>query len=300
MSSLGAPSAVERTRLLLAVPAGTGPQPDGAATRSRLARSLAPVMERVPAGDPAVITVATLRRALMEPERLVRPEAPFRWRPAFVRRSLGLAAVEACAAGRFRAPAQAVGPIADEAVSEWQRTGWRAFHWEPWLAGLARGARAVVLADAVGWASGLWASLDWAVLAPDVRFGGAYDQWTCPGTRTVRLKARSELRVPLAEPVSGSGHGQSHERRTALVSVRSGCPAPGWADELAFVALVAGVRSPSHPVPARVMGLWLDAGIHRCVEIDALSIDRVTDRVVATVGALAEARLSCRPAPGRP
>ncbi len=257
-------------------------------------------MERIPAGDPAVITVATLRRALMEPERLVRPEAPFRWKPAFARRSLGLAAVEACAAGRFRAPAQAVGPIADEAVSEWQRTGWRAFHWEPWLAGLARGARAVVLADAVGWASGLWVSLDWTALSPDVRFVGAYDQWACPGTRTIRLKARSELRVPLAAPVPSPVRGPSPDRHAALVSVRSGCPAPGWADELVFVALVAGVRSPSHPVPVRVMGLWPDAGIHRCVEIDAFSVDRVTDRVIATVAALAEARLSCRPAPGHP
>ena len=32
---------------------------------------------------------------------------------------------------------EAVGPISGEAVAEWERTGWRTFHWEPWFAGLA-------------------------------------------------------------------------------------------------------------------------------------------------------------------
>ena len=38
-------------------------------------------------------------------------------------------------------------------MSEWRQTGWRTFHWEPWLAGLPAGARAVVLAEAVTWAT---------------------------------------------------------------------------------------------------------------------------------------------------
>jgi hypothetical protein len=223
------------------------------------------------------VSLPLLRTARTAPEWLARPEEPFTWKPLFVRRSLGLAVVGACASGRFRAPADAVGPVVDEAVAEWGRTGWRTFHWEPWVAGLTPGARAVVLADALCWATALWSSLDWAALSRAPRFGGVDDQWICPASRTLRLKARAEVRVPLGE---GS----------ALVSVSTGCPGTGWADELAYLALVAGMRSPTRPIPARVMGLWPDAGFHSSVDIDHRSLDGAVDRVVATVAATVEAR----------
>ena len=289
-------TALERTRALVAPPSGADLHSVGTAARLRLTAALPPLVERLPAGDQVVVTVPTLRQALVDPDRLARPEEPFRWKSAFVRRSLGLAVVEACASGRFRAPARAVGPIADEAVAEWERTGWRTFHWEPWLAGLTSGARAMVLADAVGWATGVWSLLDWRSLASDAQVGGAYDQWVSPAPRTIRLKARSEVRVPIPGSDPDTAHEPTSGPRTALVSVSGGCPTPGWADELAYLALVAGLRSTSRPVPARVMGLWPDAGIHRCVEIDAVALDRVTDRVVATVAAVVEARLAAVPA----
>jgi hypothetical protein len=72
--------------------------------------------------------------------------------------------------------------------------------------------------------------------------------------------------------------------------VSTGCPGTGWADELAYLALVAGMRSPTRPIPARVMGLWPDAGFHSSVDIDHRSLDGAVDRVVATVAATVEAR----------
>jgi hypothetical protein len=265
---------------------------DGAEARVRLAATVTPLMEGAASGSPVVVTGRSLRNALVDPDRLTRPPEPFRWKPAFVRRSLGLAVVEACASGRFRAPADAVGAIAEGAVAEWERTGWRTYHWEPWLAGLASGARAVVLAETVGWSTSLWSSLDWPRLVPDVQVGGPYDQWVCPGARAVRLKARPDLRVPL---VTGRGGAKAADEPPpalpmALVTVEGGAPAPGWADELAFLALVAGLRSPTRPLPPRVMGLWPDAGVHRCVDIGTVAVDRVLERVAATVAAVVTAR----------
>src|ERR1700683_5308005 len=178
-----------------------------------------------------VVTLPTLRQVLVRPDSLMQPGEPFEWKPVFVRRSLGLEVVSACAARRFRAPADAVGPVADEAGGDWERTGWRGFYWEPWLAGLAPGSRAMVLAEAVGWATSLWSSLDWKAFSPPPHIGGTDDQWNCPAARIVRLKGRCEVRVPLAqEPTSTTRENTDRENSvaspTALVSLSSGCPGP--------------------------------------------------------------------------
>ncbi len=278
----------DRTRALVAPPSTSV---DGDA-RTNLGRQLVarmgPLVAPLPSAVPLTISLPLLRQARATPGSLVAPEEPFAWRPAFVRRSLGLAVVAACAGGRFRTPLDAVGPVATEAVDRWEQTGWRTFHWEPWMAGLAPGARAMALAEAVSWASSLWSSLDWAELGPRSQFGGEDDQWACPSTHTVRLKARSELRVRL----DGRGSGPvvaGSQGRVALVSVSGGCPSEVWPAELAYLALVASLRSPSRPVPARVTGIWPDTGEARSIELDeqalAAAVDLVVDGVAAVVGA---------------
>jgi hypothetical protein len=134
--------------------------------------------------------------------------APFRWSPVTVRRSLGLAALDACVAGSFRTPAEAVVGMADDAVGAWRRTGWRRFHWEPWLAAAGPGARAAVLAEATTWTSFLWPMLDWRGLTEErrVRFGAPARRVTLTGSPVVRLRARSDVRVdPLG--TDGDRHG---------------------------------------------------------------------------------------------
>jgi hypothetical protein len=221
-----------------------------------------------------------LRRARYRPERLGRPDGPFRWKPAFVRRSLGIAAVRACATGQFRGPADAVGPLADRAVEEWRRSGWRTFHWEPWFAGLGPGGRASVLGEAACWASPVWGALDWARLGPAAELGRPDDRWTVPGADAVRLRGRSEARVAVA------GSDGRRSGVAALLSVACGCPGDGWRDELAFLALVAGLAAPSLPVPVRAVGLWPESGDLRAVEIDAAALGGAADRVIATVAAV--------------
>ena len=177
-----------------------GPTPLGdgirARLRDRLISGIASVADRMPRGDHVVVTSNLLRLARTRPESLTSTEESFVWKPVFVRRSLGLAVVDACLTGRFATPMEAVAPVSSEAVAEWERTGWRTFHWEPWFAGLGPGARAAVLADAVTWATSLWSSFDWKALPQPVELGGAYDQWSCPVPRSVRLKARARLHLP--------------------------------------------------------------------------------------------------------
>ena len=253
-----------------------------ARVHQRLVDGVIGAVDGTAAGSPVEVTLPLLRRARTRPETVGLAEPAFTWKPAFARRSLGLAAVRACAAGRFRGPADAVGPLAAEAVDEWRRTGWRTFHWEPWFAGLGSGARAVVLAEAVTWSTPLWASADWAALGPRAVVGGADDLWTCPGPRTVRLKGRCEARVacsgaPAPGPASGG----------ALVSVSGGSPGPGALDELAYLALVAGVRSPGEPPPARVVGLWPESGESLTAHIDEEALGAAADRVVEVVALVA-------------
>ncbi|MGO9030046.1 MAG: hypothetical protein ACLQOZ_15640 [Acidimicrobiales bacterium] len=245
------------------------------AVRDRLLAAAPGLVERLPPGEQVVLTIALLRQLGRATPGPVRTDEPFAWKPAFVRRSLGLAAVEACLAHRFRAPAEAVGPVAAQAVAEWERSGWRTFHWEPWLATLGGGARSAVLAEATTWASTLWTSLDWGQFRDPPRLGGPDDQWVCAASRTVRLKGRSEVRAFLpARP----GRSRAGPLATAMVSMAGGTPRPGCEVGLGYLALVAALRSPSRPAPARVIGIWPDAGQHRVVD--------VTDRLLMDAGEL--------------
>ncbi len=276
----------ELTAAILAPPLAPIGHGDRQLVRHNLTNAIPAMVENLPLGDQVVVTLAMLRQVARDPAALSRPEEPFAWKPAFVRRSLGLSAMDACINHRFSSPTEAVGPIADQAVSEWSRTGWRTFHWEPWIAALHPAARSAVMAEAATWATTLWSSIDWHRFDSPLGLGGPDDQWVCTAARTVRLKGRSELQVPL-EATHGGG-----AESTALVSVAAGIPRTGWETELGFLALVASLRSPTRPVPSRVVGLWPDAGQYRSVDITSGVLTAAGDRVIACIGAVVDARMS--------
>ncbi len=253
-----------------------------------LRAGVARAVDGLPRGPRIDVTLRTVRLAGSCPSAVGIPEPPFVWKPILARRSLGLAAVRACAAGRYRGPAEAVRPLAEAALEEWRRTGWRTYFWEPWFAGLGPGGRAVVLAEGVGWATSLWAGLDWSLLHGRAQPGRADESWTCPGPRAVRCKARTELRVA-SDPARGAHGKHGGTGGTALVSLSAGCPGPVWQEELAYVALVDGLGSSTHPAASRVLGLWPDAGIRRVLEVDEPLLHAAADRVVTTVAAAAVA-----------
>ncbi|MGA8369582.1 MAG: hypothetical protein WB765_05595 [Acidimicrobiales bacterium] len=289
--------------------------------RDRLLSAVPPLVEDLPAGEQVVITLPVLRQARQGVDITLGSDQPFAWKPTFVRRSLGLAAIESCLQHRHATPAEAVGAVADEALATWARTGWRTFHWEPWFGGLPTGGRSVVLAEAATWATALWSALDWNQFASMPLTGGPDDQWICTAARTVRLKGRCELRVGITPPeccrlgqhgavgsgdgavgsgdgAVGSGEGAARSRNdstcppTALVSVSGGVPAEDSRADLGFLALVASLRSPSRPVPARVAGLWPDVGAHRMLDVDGEVLGVAADKVIATVSQWAASRRS--------
>ncbi|HEY5110332.1 MAG TPA: hypothetical protein VII96_12055, partial [Acidimicrobiales bacterium] len=248
--------------------------------RARLESGVAHAAAGLAPGVSLEVGLPLLRRARYQPEQLGLADEPFAWKPAFVRRSLGLELVRACAQGRYRGPAHAVGPVADRAVEEWRRTGWRTYHWEPWLAGLGAGARSVVLAEAIVWATPLWATFDWAALLGTAELGAPDDRWSSAAGGPVHLKGRVEARV------------RPHGNRPSLVSVASGRPGDGWRDELAYLALVAALAAADRPVPSRVVGLWPECGYRLAVEIDEAALAGAVDRVVDTVAVVADVRMS--------
>ncbi len=266
------------------------PGPVDAVTRDRVLERLVEGVGRatsdLPPGDRIEVTLAAVRRGHSCPTTVGLPESDFEWKPAFARRSLGLAAVRACVEGRFRGPAAAVGPLAEEAIDEWRRSGRRTFHWEPWFAGLGAGGRAAVLAEAATWATPLWAGFDWSEIGSRSIVGGADDLWTCPGQVSVRLKGRCEVRIGGGGPeVSGFPVGTA-----ALVSLSSGGPGDGWREELGYLALVAVLSTTGRPAPVRVTGMWPDTGARRTVTVDEDLLAAAAERVVATVALLCAAR----------
>ena len=265
---------------LLAPPTFELDQPTMVRVREQLESGIADALAGLAPGDAIEVGLPLLRRARYHPELLNLADQPFAWKPAFVRRSLGLEVVRACAQGRFRGPADAVGPVADHAIEVCRRTGRRTVHWEPWLAGLGQGARSVVLAEAVAWATPVWVAFDWAVLLAAAELGGPDDRWTSPKGGAVHLKGRVEARV------------RSDRGRSSLVSVASGRPEDGWRDELGYLALVAALGADDLPVVSRVIGLWPECGYRLVVEIDEAALTGAVDRVVDTVAAMADVRNS--------
>jgi hypothetical protein len=281
--------AKELSRAIVAPPSARVDEAGRQRLHHRLVTGLARQVEQLPEGEELEITLPVLRRALAHPDLLLGPGEQFVWQPKFVRRSLGLAVVRACVEGHFRSPAEAVGPVASGAVDEWAQTGWKAFYWEPWMAGLSPAARAMVLADAVSWSTSLWTSLDWSLFGSDVQLGGPDDKWVLPVPRLVRLKSRCELRV--ATPATGAPAAGAGLGPPSFVSLAGGTPSPSWRDELAFLALAA-LRAESPPLPVRIAGLWPDAGTHRVVELDERALESAVDRLLEAVCTLVNARLS--------
>ncbi len=279
-------SAAAATQALLAPPVVTLAEPVWRRVDEHLCAGVAQALDGSPRGPRVDVTLRTVRLAGSCTSAVGIPEPRFVWKPFLARRSLGLAAVRACAAGRYRGPAEAVAPLAEAALEEWRRTGWRTYYWEPWFAGLGPGARAVVLAEGVGWATSLWTGLDWGLLHGRAEPGRAGGCWSSPGSRTVRCKARTELRVA-CPPARGVRSPHRGAGGTALVSLSAGCPGAEWQEELAYIALVDGLGSSTHPVGTRVLGLWPDAGIRRILEVDEPLLHAAADRVITTVSAAA-------------
>ena len=169
-------------------------------------------------------------------------DEPFTWSTHTARRALGLAAVRLLVAGRARSPVEAVEARLDES-SRWVRDGSSCTsQLDRWLAGLSRGGRAGVGAEAVTWATRLWCALDWSAFStPPVI--GRDRWWDSPHSALLALRGRADVRTERSHLVVLSG-----PRRSSVGA------------ELALVTLVESLRARSGAVPGRVVGWWPDSG----------------------------------------
>lgn len=251
--------------------------------RQRVAASLERAVGTLSGDNVNSVSAQALHRAgLPTPgSELTERDTSFSWRPDRVRRTLGLLAAARYLQGDADSVADAVDRSAELAVSTWRRTGRMRHYWEPWLAVLGAPIRAEVLAQATTWAAGLLTSINWSVLRGWFEIGPHDALWALPPDHHVRLKSRSDVRVVLSpcadheclppQAPAGLGH---HE---ALVIVMGGCPSPIAEATLSYVALVEGLRHATRPLPARVGGLWPDAGEFRVVDIDASRLAAAID-----------------------
>ncbi len=161
------------TDVLLA-PAAAGVEPEGwARVRDRLVAGLVDAAAGRGGDVDVEVGVRQLRRARYRPELLGLPEEPFAWKPAFVRRSLG----HRRGAGLRRGAVPGAGGGGRPAGRRGGRgvAALRLAHLP--LGAVVRRARgrrpAPVLADAVTWATPVWAAFDWAAPGPLRRAGWA-------------------------------------------------------------------------------------------------------------------------------
>lgn len=239
--------------------------------RERLVAGVSALPGMSEPGPPLVIDVYKLGRALSCPDQCAGTEDEFRPNPALVRRAVGILALSRAVKRRPpMAPADAVAELLAEvedgsAIGD-PAYGSGAFWWGPWYVSLDPWAKSVVLAEASRWASAAWSAVDWQVIGGVPSMGG-YEWWDVPPNRRVALKGRADVVIRLGNGTAG----RVGEHSSALV-VCSGLPPGTWGVELAFPALVTGMRRGPRALPGRVVGIWPECGQVRVLDTDETSL----------------------------
>lgn len=239
---------------------------DAAATAASAGRAL-------PATRAARVDAWFLERARHDPASLRAPTEPFSWSPRAVRRSLALAVVGACVAGRFADPVHAAPVVAEAAVHRWEVTGDREFGWEPWYAGLGSGGRAVTLADAVAWATAIASLTSWT-RRDGVDFAGSRERARVGRAPGVLIAGQFDALIP-----AGAGG------PTGIV-IAGGAPRGDVEARLVLPALARSLRPGGQPLPARVLGIWPEAQMSLLVDVDRDALERTADAVGAALVAV--------------
>jgi len=279
-ASLSVPRAVLLADVLLAPADGVISPEDLTRLRDALGRDLQAVAADLPPGERLRLDAFAMRTARRHPERCAAGNDSFTPSPRTCRRAVGVAAVARCVRGVAPGPVAAVADVLDQGVDDLGAPGGasRAPWWAGWYAGLPRGARAVVQAEATTWATRLLTALEWRRFPRPAVVGGRDDWWQCPGGPQLTLQGRAEVRVQA-------------DRRLALLVVGSGrCP-EDWRLELGFPGLVAALVRDAAAAPCRVVGVWPDSGQVRVLRLDVAALEATATAVVSAVGTWVDARI---------
>ncbi len=280
----GVPLSLPRARVLAgALLAPAPPAVPGtrlAEVRSYLERELPLLAAGVPASRELRVDSYRLDLVLHRPERSG-SVGTFSPSPARCRRSIGLAAVERCVRGRSPNPGAAVAEILAEGVGAVVHPtgGVRAPWWASWFRELPLGARGVVQAEAVTWASQLWTAFEWSGFERQPALPGSDDWWHCPGARQVTFRGQAEVRA------------WTGGRPVLAVVGRGLAPPVRWRAELGFPALVAALARGERAAPARVVGIWPATGQIRILPVGLAALREAASAAVSAVATLVDAQL---------
>lgn len=187
-------------------------------------------------------------------ERAGRSGAQFRWSPGTARRSLGNAALR-------RATMQPItirDAVRDElgeqmlrAASGYSRSG----SLSHWLAGAPHPVIGLVTAEAVNWSTQLheiaqWLEAPWTIPMSDAYYDVA--------TARTTLRARRDLVV-------------QRDGARVVLRVRSGSPGKSAGPGLRADLTIEALSDHDGVAPARVIGLWPEAGV--CLSVDGTMSD---------------------------
>ena len=265
--------------VLEAAPEGEIAAPDLAAVVDDLGRALQGLAGELPAEERLVVDAFMVRTARRQPERLASTGDGFVTSPRTCRRAIGVVAAARCARGLAPGPQVAVAEVLAAAL-ETDGAGALAPSpwWAPWYRTLTPGARAVVAAEAITWATQMLTVLDWRALDGAAAIGGRDDWWQCPGPRRVALRGRAEARLLVG-------------RRPVLLVMGAGSCGEDWRPELAFPALVSALGRAAPAAPCRVVGVWPQSGQVRVMAVDAGVLRSAADIVVAAAATWVDTRL---------
>ncbi len=216
--------------------------------------------------------VPTVRHRTLEAwsvEQPGRTSRPFAWSALTARRALGRGAVSRLVRGDHARLADALAAELEEHIDR-ARTGYsRSGSLSAWLARLDASGHAVAVQAADGWARSLL-ELTRGVASWSVPVTDAY--YDVPRARTT-LHGRRDLIT-----------------EGALVRVRPGRPGPRAGAGLRVDLLVASLAHPRQEIPARVVGVWAEAGLALWVPGTAEEVRRGARYVLGAAAApLAEA-----------
>lgn len=188
-------------------------------------------------------------------ERAGQPTGPFRWNPMTARRVLGNAASRRVLAQPALSITEAVGDeIADQllrATSGYCRAGSLAY----WLSGESGPVHGLVIAEAVNWASATMEAAQqilspWRIAPSDAYYDVAAARTTLRGRRDLIIERRGER---------------------IIIRLRAGAPGKSAGPGLRADLTIDALASPSGSAPARIIGLWPEAGV--CLAVDGTMDD---------------------------
>lgn len=250
--------------------------------RDDLGRDLQALGADLPPGHRLQIDTFKILVAHRRPERCMSSDEAFVASPRRCRRAVGLAAVNRCVRGLSPGPSAAVAEtlaagLEDASVAAGTAAA-RAPWWAQWYAGLPRGGRAVVCAEAVTWATQLLTTVDWQRIPRMAVIGGRDDWWQGPGGSQIVLKGRADVRALV-------------QRRPALLVVGSGRCQADWRVELGYPALVGALGREAWTAPCRVVGVWPQSGQVRVLPVDGAALRATAGAVVSAVGTWVDGRI---------